>query len=119
MKREKLYSNKNSTVIINFKSENLLVDWISFNIQGLMDPRIIARRLLKYFTPHVLIDNVPSIGFRGLKKSIRFLSVNIRDLKVTGLVLRLFSLEKMRLISISLSKLKSLIGIFSSLRSIL
>lgn len=103
----------------SFNSENLLVDWISFNLEGLMDPRIIARRLLTYFTPHVLIDDVPSIGFHNLKKSIRFLSVNIRDLKVTGLVLRLFSLEKMRLISISLSKFKGLIGIFSSLRSIL
>ena len=105
--------------VINLDSENLQLDWISFNLEGLIDPKIIAGRLLKYFTPHVLIDDVPSIGFRGLKTSIRFLSVNIRDLKVTGLVLRLFSLEKMRLISISLSKLKGLIGIFSSLRSIL
>ena len=104
---------------LTFESENLVVDYISFNLEGLIDPEIVAHRLLKYFTPHVLIDDVPSIGFRGLKTSIRFLSVNIRDLKVTGLVLRLFSLEKMRLISISLSKLKSLIGIFSSLRSIL
>ena len=96
----------------SFNSENLLVDWISFNLEGLMDPRIIARRLLKYFTPHVLIDDVPSIGFRGLKTSIRFLSVNIRDLKVTGSELRLFSLEKMRLIYTSLSKLKGLIGAF-------
>ena len=42
--------------------------------------------------------------FMDLKKSIRFLSLNI--LKVTGSGLRLFSLEKMRLIYISLSKLK-------------
>ena len=34
------------------------------------------------------------LAFMVLKKSIRFLSVNIRDLKVTGLELRLFSLVK-------------------------
>ena len=60
----------------SFNSENLLVDWISFNLEGLMDPRIIARRLLKYFTPHVLIDDVPSIGFHGLKKKYK---VSIRQ----------------------------------------
>ena len=58
------------------------------------------------------MDDVPNIGFHGLKKSIRFLSFNILDPKVTGLELRLFSLIKMWPISISLLKLKSLIGIF-------
>ena len=33
-----------------------------------MDPEIVDHRLLKYFTPHVLIDDVPSISFHGLKK---------------------------------------------------
>lgn len=97
---------------ITLDSENLVVDWFSFNLEGLMNPKIIARRLSKHFTPHVLMDDVPSIGFHGLKKNIGFLSGNIRDLKVTGSELRLFSLEKMRLISISLSKLKGLIGVF-------
>ena len=55
----------------SFKSENLLVDWISFNLEGLMDTKIIAHRLLKYFTPHVLIDDVPSIGFHGFKKKYK------------------------------------------------
>jgi hypothetical protein len=55
---------------LSFKSENLEVDWISLNLKGLMDPRIITGRLLKYFTPHVLIDDVPSIGFHGLKKKV-------------------------------------------------
>jgi hypothetical protein len=91
---------------LTFESENLVVDYISFNLEGLMYPGIVAHRLLKYFTPHVLIDDVPCIRFHGLKKNIRFLSVNIRDLKVTGLELRLFSLEKMRVIFITLSKLK-------------
>ena len=62
--------------IIDFDSENLVVDWISLNIEGLMDPRIIAGRLLKYFTPHILIDDVPSIGFHGFKKKYK---VSIRQ----------------------------------------
>ena len=77
-----------------------------------MDPEIVDHRLLKYFTPHVLIDDVPSISFHGLKKNLRFLSVSIRDLKAIGLELRLFSLEKMRVIFITLSKLKISIGVF-------
>jgi hypothetical protein len=52
-------------------SENLVVDWISFNIQGLTDPQIIANRLSKHFIPHVLIDDVPTIGFHGLKKKYK------------------------------------------------
>ena len=62
--------------IIDFDSENLVVDWISLNIEGLMDPRIIAGRLLKYFTPHILIDDVPSIGYHGFKKKYK---VSIRQ----------------------------------------
>ena len=54
--------------LLNFQSENLVVDWISFNLEGLMDPRIIGNRLSKYFTPQVLIDDVPKIGYHGLKK---------------------------------------------------
>ena len=80
--------------LLTFDSHHLDVDWISFNIQGLTDPKTIASNLSKYITPHILMDDVPSIGFHGLKKSIRFLSVNIRDLKVTRLELRLFSLVK-------------------------
>ena len=57
--------------IIDFDSENLAVDWISLNIKGLMDPRIIAGHLLKYFTPHILINDVPSIGFHGFKKKYK------------------------------------------------
>ncbi len=54
--------------LLNFQSENLVVDWISFNIQGLADPLTIASDLSKHFTPHVLIDDVPKIGYHGLKK---------------------------------------------------
>ena len=41
-----------------------------------MDPRIIAGRLSKYFTPHILIDDVPITGFHGLKKKYK---VSIRQ----------------------------------------
>ena len=31
--------------LLNFESQNLMVDWISFNIQGLPDPGTIAHGL--------------------------------------------------------------------------
>ena len=62
--------------LTNFDSENLKVDWISLNLKGLVDTSIFASRLSKYFTPHVLIDDVPSIGFHGLKKKYK---VSIRQ----------------------------------------
>lgn len=77
--------------LLTFDSQHLDVDWVSFNLQGLTDPKTIASNLSKYFTPHILVDNVPIIGFHGLKKIIRFLAVSVRDLRVTGLGLRLFS----------------------------
>ena len=85
---------------------------ISFNLEGLMDPRMIANSLSKHFTPDILIDDIPRIGYHGL--SIRFssLSVHIPGLKITGLELELFSLEKMRLIFMNLSKLTKLIRVF-------
>jgi len=43
--------------LLNFQSQNLVVDWISFNIQGLTDPRT--------------IDGGPGIGFHGLKKKYK------------------------------------------------
>lgn len=62
--------------LLNFESQNLMVDWISFNIQGLPDPETIASGLSKHFTPHVLIDDVPSISYHGLKKKYK---VSIRQ----------------------------------------
>ena len=55
-------------VKISLDSENVLVDWVSFNLKGLVDSRIIAGRLSKYFIPHVLINGVPEIAFHGLRK---------------------------------------------------
>ena len=65
--------------LLTFDSQHLNVGWISFNIQGLTDPKKIASNLSKYFTPQMYLV----LGFMVLKKGIRFLSVNIRDLKVT------------------------------------
>ena len=62
--------------LLNFQSQNVVVNWISFNTQGLPDPLMIAHHLSKHFTPHVLIDDVPSIGFHGYKKKY---TVSIRQ----------------------------------------
>ena len=49
--------------VINLNFENLVVDWLSFNLEGLMGLEMIAHRYCsaKNFTPHVLIDNVPTM----------------------------------------------------------
>ena len=57
--------------LLTFDSQHLDVDWISFNIQGLTDPKTIASNLSKYFTPHIQMDDVPSIGFHGFKKKYK------------------------------------------------
>ena len=61
---------------LNFESQNLVVDWISLNIQGLPDPETIASGLSKHFTPHVLIDGEPNISYHGFKKKYK---VSIRQ----------------------------------------
>lgn len=35
---------------LSFASENLVVDYISFNIQGLIDPKLIANYLFQNYT---------------------------------------------------------------------
>ena len=62
--------------LLNFQSENLVVDWISFNIQGLTDPRRIANGLAKHFTPHVLMNGEPTIAYHNFKKKYK---VSIRQ----------------------------------------
>ena len=62
--------------LTNFDSENLALDWISFNLEGLINPRVIADRFSKHFTPHVLIDDVPCIRYHGLNKKYK---VSIRQ----------------------------------------
>jgi hypothetical protein len=62
--------------LLSFDYQRLNVDWISFNIQGLTNPETIASKLSNYFTPHILVDDVPTIGFHGLKKKYK---VSIRQ----------------------------------------
>jgi hypothetical protein len=63
---------------LNFQSQNLVVDWISFNIQGLTDPRMlnVETGLSKHFTPHILIDGESYVSYHGLKKKYK---VSIRQ----------------------------------------
>ncbi len=56
---------------ISFNSENLKVDWISFNLTGLANTRIIADRLSNYFTPHVTIDGKPEIKFHDFREKYK------------------------------------------------
>jgi hypothetical protein len=62
--------------LVTFDYQHLVVDWISFNIQGLPDPGTIASGLSKHFTPHVLIDGEPNVSYHGLKKKYK---VSIRQ----------------------------------------
>ena len=55
---------------INFDSENLVMDWISFNIQGLTSEtgiKRIARHLSSRFTPLIIINDESRIGYSGLR----------------------------------------------------
>jgi hypothetical protein len=72
--------------LLNFQSENLVVDWVSFNIQGLTGEanlRRIAGHLSRYFTPSILMSNGSKIGYYGFRKkyrvSFRECTENIRD----------------------------------------
>jgi hypothetical protein len=46
--------------LLTFDFQHLDIDWISFNLQGLTDPKIISSNLSKYFTLHILVDDIPS-----------------------------------------------------------
>ena len=67
----RLHRYASTMKLLTFDSQHLDVDWISFNIQGLTDFRTIASNLSKYFTPHILMDNVLSISFHGFKKKYK------------------------------------------------
>lgn len=62
--------------LLNFQSQNVIVDWISFNIDGLHDIRVIAEGLSTYFTPHVVVDDKPDTGFHNFKNPFK---VSIRQ----------------------------------------
>lgn len=60
--------------LLNFQSENLVVDWVSFNIQGLTGEanlRRIAGHLSRYFTPSILMSNGSKIRYYGFRKKYR------------------------------------------------
>jgi hypothetical protein len=48
---------------LSFKSENLVVDWISFNIAGFSDPKIIGDRLFTYFNVSITMVDQSKIRF--------------------------------------------------------
>ena len=96
--------------VTNFDSE--ILDWISFNLEGLLGPRIISGRLSNYFIPHVLIDDKPGIGLMASETGKKFLFFNIRDRRITELGIKLFFLVKMLITFINFSKLKILIEVF-------
>nr|YP_010516883.1 hypothetical protein ON958_pgp035 [Haslea pseudostrearia]UXN44665.1 hypothetical protein [Haslea pseudostrearia] len=58
-------------VKVSFDLESLVVDWVSFNLEGLVDSIVIADRLSKYFISHVLINDLPGIGFHGFRKKYK------------------------------------------------
>lgn len=62
--------------LLNFQSQNVIVDWISFNIDGLPNVRVIAEGLSTYFNPHVAIDGKPDTGFHNFKNPYK---VSIRQ----------------------------------------
>ena len=57
--------------VINFDSKNLKVDWIFFNLEGLIGLKIIASRLLNYLSLHILIDEKPGIKFCSFSKKYK------------------------------------------------
>ena len=65
--------------LFNFQSGNLVVDWLSLNIQGLTGEanlRRIAGHLSRYFTPSILMSNGSKMGYVGLRKKYR---VSLRE----------------------------------------
>ena len=48
---------------LNFDSENLVVDWISFNLEGLTDPKRIACRLFSRFNASITMYDQSNIRF--------------------------------------------------------
>ena len=55
----------------NFDSESIELDWLSFNILGLHDPRTIASSLSKYFKPYVAVDGEPVLFCPKLEKECK------------------------------------------------
>ena len=48
---------------LNFKSEKLMLDWISLNIRDFRDPKLIGDRLFPYFNVSITMNNQSKIRF--------------------------------------------------------
>ena len=69
---------------MDFDSEHLKVDWLSFNVAVSHNPHTIASSLPKYFRTHILIDDKSILIPQKLKKNLKFQSDIIPDLAVIG-----------------------------------
>ena len=67
---------------MNFDSEYLQVDWLSFNVAGSHNPHTIASSLSKYFRTHILIEGKFILIPQNLKKNLKFQSDIIAGLRV-------------------------------------
>lgn len=63
---------------LTFESENLVVDWIGFNIQGLIDPKPIANYLF-----HFGFNSTLGFGSNGKRNPLCFNSKNRYQLYIT------------------------------------
>ena len=54
---------------INFNSEDLVFDWMSFNLAGLTDLKLLAQRLFPYFNVSVVTENQSQIYFSDCQNS--------------------------------------------------
>ena len=87
---------------LSFESEKLVVDYISFNIQGLIDRKQV-KRIAKYLFFLIFGTNI---------KFLLDIIFMLQNILLIGVVLKLISQAKMQLNSIALLNNKSLIGIF-------
>ena len=53
--------------VVNFNSENLKVDWISFNLEGFKD----VHRLSKYFNACIQIDGKPKMSLHSFRQEYK------------------------------------------------
>ena len=49
--------------LLNFESENLVVDWISFNLEGLIDPKRISSLLISHFNASITMEDQSKLRF--------------------------------------------------------
>lgn len=54
---------------LNFQSENLTVDWIGFNIQGLVDRKLVER-IAKYFFQKFGFNSTFALGSHGKQETL-------------------------------------------------